>query len=274
MVALGLFSCTERIDIQLDEMKYARLVVEGGISTDTTEHTVKLTKTAGYFDQRPPEPVTGARVIISGSSETYELTEIPSNSGIYRTSPDAFGKAGEEYHLRIELNEPIGGFKVYEAKSRIFPINTIDSIGLRFHPSWGRNGFWEVKCYVWDPPTEDYYMFQTLINGRITTDSIKHFFVVNDQFFNGNYSNGIGVNFLDQSLDYEKIQPGDTITLKALRLTKEHAEFIWQVQDEIRYQTPLFSGPPANVKGNISNGAIGFFGGWSVSSASAVVPQR
>lgn len=271
LLSLVAYSCTERIDIKLDKQEYARIVVEGNISTDTTAHIVKLTKTADYFINEPPEPVSGAQVTISGDSESFELTETPANSGIYLTAPDVFGKVGSEYRLSVVLNEEIGGSKVFEATSMIYPINQIDSIGLRFQESWGTDGFYEVQCYVWDPPTEDFYMFQTYINDRLVSDSISKVFVVDDILYNGNYTNGIGVNFLDQSLDSEKLNVGDTVILKASRLTKEQAEFIFRIQEEISYQNPLFSGPPANVSGNISNGGFGFFGAYSASYSASVL---
>jgi hypothetical protein len=37
---------------------------------------------------------------------------------------------------------------------------------------------------------------------------------------------------------------------------------------------PLFSGPPANVKGNISNGAIGFFAAYTTSRSRIKVENK
>ncbi|MBE0638595.1 MAG: DUF4249 domain-containing protein [Bacteroidales bacterium] len=270
-LVLLVYSCTERIDVKLDEQEYARIVVEGNISTDTTAHIVKLTKTADYFVNEPAEPVSGALVTISSDADFFELTETPENSGIYLTAPDVYGKVGSEYRLRIVLDEEIGGAKEFEAISKIYPINEVDSIDLKFYEYWGEDGFYEVQCFVWDPPTEDFYMFETYINGRLVTDSISKVFVVDDLLYNGNYTNGIGVGYFDQSLSYEKIVPGDTVKLKISRLTKDHSEFIFRVQEEISYQSPLFSGPPANVNGNISNGGFGFFGAYSASYSTTVL---
>ena len=50
-----------------------------------------------------------------------------------------------------------------------------------------------------------------------------------------------------------------------------YANFIWEAQAEVQGSNPLFSGPPANVKGNIDNGAIGFFAAYSVSRAYTIV---
>ncbi len=266
------FSCTERIDINLDEQKYARLVVEGEFSSDTMVHKVKLTQTEDYFSDIAPSVVSNAEVIIYNSDEEYQLTEIPANSGIYLTQPDVYGMIGKDYNLKIKLKKEIGGSNEYTAASTIYPINQLDSIGLEYHPDWGDEGYWEVKCYVWDPPTEDFYMFHIYKNGVLINDSVDQVFVVDDVMYNGNYTNGIGVGFLDQSNESEKLLPNDIVTLRISRITKEYTEFLVQIQEQIDFQTPLFSGPPANVKGNISNGGFGAFGAYSTSFASAIVP--
>lgn len=61
-------SCNEDItsDIQSKlDTTYPRLVVEGAISSDTTSHLVKLSRTSDYFANKQLEPVNGATVTIT-----------------------------------------------------------------------------------------------------------------------------------------------------------------------------------------------------------------
>jgi Domain of unknown function (DUF4249) len=102
------------------------------------------------------------------------------------------------------------------------------------------------------------------------TDSLHEMIVQDDMLFNGNYAYGIPAQFLDQDEKDEIIYPGDTITLEINGITEEYYNFILEAQSEIFYQTPLFSGPPANINSNISNGALGFFTAWSVTRRSLV----
>jgi hypothetical protein len=95
--------------------------------------------------------------------------------------------------------------------------------------------------------------------------------VTDDKFINGTYANGTSIYFLDQSSEYERLVAGDTVTVELNSLGKEYFNFLQEAQAELRGSNPLFSGPPANVKGNISNGAIGFFSAYSVSRASVRV---
>lgn len=273
ILAVVAFSCTERIDVKLDQQKYARLVVEGEFSSDTLPHKVQLSKTEDYFSNTKPAPVSNAQVTIFNDEELYELTETPENPGVYFTAPDVYGTIGKDYTLKIELEEEIGGQKEYTATSHIYPISQIDSIGLEFHDDWTDDGIWEVKCYVLDPPTEDYYMFHVYRNGVLVNDTIDQVFVVDDVLYNGNYTNGIGVGYLDQSRENEQLFPGDKVTLRVSRITKDYTDFLWQLQETVSYQSPLFSGPPANVQGNISDGGFGAFGAYSSSYASTITPQ-
>jgi hypothetical protein len=267
-IFLVITSCTERIDIELDDT-YTRLVVDGAITTDTTRHFVELSATTSYYYNEAPPKVSGASVEISddlGNLET--LTEIA--PGKYATSEDFAAVVGRTYTLRIDLQEEINGHKTYTASSEVKPIFPIDSIGLVSQPDWGEKGFYEVTCYYQDPPTRDIYMFNIFKNGELLTDTINDRLVAEDDFFNGSYTNGIGVGYLDQSNEREVLQTGDTVTFQGCNITQEYYDFIITLQAETGFQTPLFSGPPANVKGNIDNGAVGFFAAYGVAYSSMV----
>lgn len=257
-----LSSCTEKIDIELDET-YARLVVDGFITTDTTVHTITLTKTTNYYYNEMPPPVTGAEVSVTDEDGNEEVLQ-ETDPGVYVTSENYYAIEGKTYTLRILLEEAIDNETLYEASSKVLKIYPVDSVSLAHHPDWGEEGFYEVQCYYQDPPEKNWYMFNIFKNGVLMTDTINKRFVTNDEFYNGNYTNGIGVGYLDQSVDREKIYPGDIITFQAANIEKAHADFIWRLQEEVGYQLPLFSGPPANVNGNISHGAIGYFAVYSV----------
>jgi hypothetical protein len=263
------YGCTERIDIDLEET-YTRLVVNANLTTDTTAHLVELSTTSSYYYNQEPPVVQGAAIEISDDlGEVVELTE--EEPGKYYTPGNFFASPGRTYTLRIELAEPINENKIYTATSFLPAINPIDSIGLKEQPNWGEEGFFEVQCYYQDPPTKEYYMFNIFKNGIMLTDTITDRFVSDDEFYNGSYTNGIGVGYLDQSNEREKILSGDTIVFQGCSITEEYYNFIWTLQQEASgFSNPLFSGPPANVKGNISNGAVGFFAVYSVSYSGTV----
>ena len=268
LVAFAVIGCTERIDIELDST-YQRLVVDGFITTDTTSHVIKLTKTTDYYYNQEPPTVSGAMVQISDNEgNTVTLTE--SDPGIYKTPPDFYAEIGKTYSLNIYLQEEINGHKDYTASNTVLEIYPIDSISLAFRPDWSDEGFYEVQCWYQDPLVTNFYQFNIFKNDILMTDTIDKRFVTDDLLYNGSYTNGIGVGWLDQSVEREVVHPGDTITFQAANITEEYANFIWTLQQEISFQTPLFSGPPANIEGNISNGAIGYFAAYSLSYAATI----
>jgi hypothetical protein len=270
MFSILIVSCTERIDIKLDE-SYVRLVVDGAITTDTMAHTILLSKSTSYFYNQPAPLVTGAQVKITNGKFTYDLNE--EMPGEYRTEPSVSGVAGETYTLNIKLASPIGGFTDYKAISTLYPVSPLDSVELVFHSDWSTDGIWEVKCFVQDPPTIDFYRFMILRNGKMVTDTLDEWFVTDDRFFNGNYAYGAPVAYLEKGSPDEDLNPGDKVTVEMNSIGKDYANFLMQAQSELRGSNPLFSGPPANVIGNINNGAAGFFGAYSVSRAYTFVPK-
>jgi hypothetical protein len=270
LLLFSLVACTEKINVQLDET-YTRIVVDGRIATDTMPYQVVVTKTADYFYNEPSPPVTNAHLTISDGDSVFELAETyPGISGIYQTRPDFYGKPGRTYTLHIELHDAINGNSNYTASSNLYHVAHLDSTRAIFHENYGKEGVWEIQCFARDPADEEnYYMFNLYRNGKLMTDSINKVRVSDDKLINGSYFNG-GVIYLNNSRANEKLYKGDTITLQMSGITKAYMEFVNQVQ-QAGFNFPFFSGPPANIVGNISNGGVGFFVAYSNSSASTVI---
>ena len=92
VLILTTVSCTERIDIKTDDAP-PRLVIYGYISTDTTQHSIQITRSAGYFTTESPEGLSHAIVTISDSNgNIISLTENDTVPGLYQTSPDVYGE--------------------------------------------------------------------------------------------------------------------------------------------------------------------------------------
>jgi hypothetical protein len=263
-----LFSCTERIDLPLDESS-VRLVVEGAVTTEKTAHSVYLTESTSYYYNQKPPVVTGATVEITDGENVFVLSE--EEPGIYRTSSDFQGIEGISYTLNITLDTPLGGFTEFTATSTILKPVVLDSVNLEFYQEYGELGLWEVKCWFRDAPTVDFYRFELYRNNNLITHKLSKWLTTDDSFFNGIYAGGVVVSYLDQESDNEKLIYGDTLTVELSVISREYYYFIQDAQSELRGSNPLFSGPGANVKGNISNGAIGFFEAYPVSSSYAIV---
>ncbi|MFH1296457.1 MAG: DUF4249 domain-containing protein [Bacteroidota bacterium] len=273
MILLSLIAgaCTERIDLKLDET-YTRLVVDGGISNDTTSYQISLSKTANYFYNEPTPRVVNAIVGLTDGTIHYPLHETePGKSGLYKTDPAFSGSIGKTYTLSIELEQPIDNQTTFTSSCRMMKVARLDSIQVTFQPDWGPQGFWEIKLFAQEPGDEvNYYMFHYYRNDTLMTDSIWKVFISDDKYFNGNYINGITAVYINNENLWETLHPGDKVTLQMSGITREYYDFIYQVQLS-GFNIPFFTGPPANVQGNISNGGIGFFTAFSNSWGSTVV---
>ena len=264
MLILAISSCTERINIDLDE-SYVRLAVEGYITPEEGEQHVKLTKTSDYFYNNPPQGVTQAQVKVTTGDSAVLFVEDLENPGYYRAPIDFRGIPQQTYSLEIQLKDAINN-SVYYQSTEIMPHQpaVIDSIELEYNERWER---WLVHLYAWEPPSVNYYLFNGYVNGEIITDSVSRKSVTDDKLYNGNYTGGITVMVLYK----DEISPGDTFTLSLSNITKSYYDFILNVQEEIQPKNPLFSGPPANVISNIDNDAVGYFAAFSSSYASVLV---
>ncbi len=269
LLLTALASCTEKVEMDLKDVGEATLVVFSEITNDVKAHEVHLTTSAPYFHNQEMPAVSNAVVHIDDGIETIELTEDSSREGIYLTPNDYYGVAGRTYKLQISNVDADGdgNFEEYEAETIMKPSAPVESVGVQYNSRWDG---WEVALFSYDPgDRDDWYLFKVYKNGILFTDTITDYWLTDDKFFNGNIIDGPMVQYFDED-EGEIVFPGDRITLELAGITEEYYYFITNVQQEGNEKIPLFSGPAANVKGNISNGALGFFSVMEVSRGSTI----
>lgn len=264
--AVILTSCTKRIDIELDST-YERLVVAGFITPQEGEQYVRLTRTADYFSNKPAPAVSGAVVTVSEDSTIVQFSEDIDNPGYYLAPEDYTGTQGNTYHLDITLAEPINSNVNYKAHEEMPQLaDNIDSVVVEYNEQYER---WIVRLYAWEPPSTDFYMFNGMRNGNMITDTVSRVNISDDRLFNGNYTSGAVVLVLYEN----ELELGDTFTLILSNITEEYANYMTDLQLELQPNDPMFSGPPANVRTNITNNAIGFFAAFPSAYTSTTVKQ-
>ena len=269
VIIFVLNACTEEFTLKVDST-YARLVVYGEITTDTMAHSVSLTKSLDYFDPQEPEGISGAIVTLYWDSNTLQLTENDTVTGLYQTPPYFYGETGKLYRLTIENIDfdNDGEYEFYEAESLLKNITVIDSVNYKdTTTAFGRKVV-QVNLWAQDPPTQDYYLFKWRRNDTLMTALLGDWSIIDDMFFNGSYIDGFTITSLNQSRDEEKLENGDLFTLEIASITKEYYDFIIQCFSVIGMQTPMTSSTPGNVKSNIGSNVVGFFTAHSISRAS------
>lgn len=254
-----LLSCEERIDFKVDS-SFERIVVEGRITNELKRHKVIVTKTSDYFKNQPAPKVTGATLVISDGTNDHILTEDAQEQGVYQTEEIA-GIPGETYILTINTQQG----ETYTAESLMPEVIVLDSIYCAYEEDYE---IYLAGLYYQDPEESNYYMFNVFRNDTLLTDSISNYMTIEDELFNGFYLYGIQIMFEDT------LRTRDELTIEMASITKGYREFISAFKKETEGGDPIFSGPPANIKGNISNGGIGYFAAYSVSRASVFYTEE
>ncbi|MDR2906646.1 MAG: DUF4249 domain-containing protein [Bacteroidales bacterium] len=287
-------SCTEEIKLDLNDSD-VRLVVDGGIGMDVGVHTVRLSKTMSYFSTDMTVPyVSGAVVTITefdrmkeATGNVFELNENPGKPGHYETESTVFGKQGYTYRLDVS-NVEVGGHVTYSAEA-FFPYiaDKIDSV----RPFWGPNLFgvmfgfeldstdihtgWNLCFWAQDPPTREYYVFIPYQNGVALNDTLTNFFMMDDGMISeaGIGLDGLPIEFISDS-SWVKIKEGDTLGLEIRSISEDYYRYINEFNTVYQGANPMFGGAPANVRGNVSNGAIGYFWAYGNRKAFGIASRR
>jgi hypothetical protein len=242
-----LTGCAEKIDLDLVDT-YSRIVVEASVSNRMDMHMVVLSRTANYFSSEATPRVEGATVSISKGSNRWILAE--RMAGMYIPAEKFSAEPGQEYHLEIHYD----GVD-YRASSVMPDVPEIDSLTLQRH-SWNRDNK-ELIAHFQDPAnTRDYYMWKVFLNGKDITNPIGRARFISDEVVNGQYLSMPFFTFRD---DEQMPKPGDTIRVEMHGITEDYYLFLDAMRRNQGTVGGPFTGPPANIPGNIDNGALGFF---------------
>jgi hypothetical protein len=262
----ALAGCRERIDITLDST-FTRLVVEGAITDEAKAHRVLLTLSGDYLTDQPLAGVSGAVVEITDGVQTFMLTEVA--PGVYETDPTVRGVAGREYTLIItgvDVDKD-GVFEIYKATDLLKPVMILDSVVVEQQKPLTNPPVYKASGWGQEPATpDDCYQWLYYLNGKLQTDTLYKTIFVDDTYVNGSYIPGLTM-FMDI-----KASPGDTVKVETRALSRQYYTFLVTFMLEAVWNQGGGAGPPANIKGNISNGALGYFSASGVAYTTAIVP--
>jgi hypothetical protein len=265
-----LYSCLERIDINT-KASAPHLVIYGYITTDTTQHAIRITRSSGYFATTKPEGISNANVSISYDGGVFVLNESSEEPGLYLTSSDVYGIPGKTYTLRASLDfNNDGKTEGYEATSYLPFAATLDSAAII--PSTIIRDHLQVLVWGRLPEEENGigYSFHLYRNDTMMNDSLRGFRIFLDRYIVNKRFAGLPIWQLDPERSRHKILKGDTLTVQMESITTEYATFIENAQQEMFGPIPIFGGPPANIATNIrclspntKTGISGFFTAFS-----------
>ena len=273
-VLLSLDSCEKSVDFKLNDSE-PKLVVEATIENNDWP-IVFLSNSLNYFSTLDPNAIQqsfvhNAFIAISNGVQTHQLKEyqVPVQGGVLffytidsSNLTTAFkGELNKQYSLKIIVNN-----KEYNA-STIIPNITkrIDSLWGKPVPGVDNPDKRALMIKATDRPGYgDYIRYFTKRNSEPFYPALNSVF--DDQIIDGTtYSveieRGVDRN-VPRSEGYSYFNKSDTITVKLSNIDKATFDF-WRTM-EYTYTTvgnPFSS--PTKVLGNISGGALGYFGGYA-----------
>jgi hypothetical protein len=280
-------SCEKNVSIRLHPAT-ADLVVDASI--ENSEYPVVfLSRSLDYFNQVDPAILSAsfvhhAEVIMSNGQVSARLQEDSirndsSNLVIYfysfnrnDTATRFLGELNHDYSLEIRIDG-----QTYTATTHIpFIRKTIDSIWWEPAPRSEDSGKAIVKARIIDPAGfGDYTRYYTSVNFGPFYPGLQS--VYDDQITDGTVyvvtvDRGVNRNLSIDLNDYAFFSRGDTVTVKLANIDKATYDF-WRTM-EYNFQSignPFSS--PVHVMSNISNNALGYFGGYAAQYATVIIPE-
>lgn len=282
---LLLSSCERSVDFNIDKVA-PKLVVEATIENGQPP-VVYLSKSLNYYSKIDQSILSdnfvhNAEVYVSTGTFTHKLKEysipVSARYNFYYYSVDpsspatAFkGVLNKQYSLRI-----ITEGKEYTAITSI-PNTTrrIDSIFWKQAPIGNPSAKVAFMIRATDPPGYgDYIRYFTKRNQEDFFPGLNS--VYDDQVIDGtSYEIQVerGINRNDSTSEgFTYFNKGDTVTLKLCNIDKATFDF-WRTM-EYTYSSignPFAS--PTKVLSNISNGGLGYFGGYAAQYRTLIIPK-
>ncbi len=279
--------CEKKVSFQLKESA-PLLSVDASIENNQAP-VVVLTKSLNYFSNITSaiieeSMIKDATVTISNGTKIHQLKryDVVLNSSTsfsyysgnpYDTATFFTGEIGRSYQLKINWQG-----KEYSASTTIPSIRRVlDSVWWVKAPATPDTSTKVVvKARVTDAPGfGDCARYFTKVNSGFYLPGFNSVFddaLVNGSTYTVDVDKGVDRNVELNLDDYGFFKRGDTVTLKLSNINKTTYDF-WRTV-EYNYSS---SGNPfssaVKILGNVSNGALGYFGGYSNQFQTIIIPQ-
>lgn len=268
-LAVIIYGCTEKFELNIENNTNS-VVIEGVVTNDNDSYYNYIRITKGNIDlvtkvgevgfDDGAEIITNALVIISdnvGNVDTFFCDlKYPTGSRYGYYVNDSFkGVSGRTYNLNVKI-----GNETYTAEAFMPPVVDIDSIETV-------DDYLPV-IYFNDPINEkNYYLFNLhTVTGPWCISVIDDKFLSPDISTNG-FTVDDGENPRWWVSNYQWISDDIKMYMKVSMssLTKESYDYYRSIITQFNNDGGVYSPSPASPKGNISNGAIGYFRASSIS---------
>ena len=285
ILLLALAGCEKTINVNLDPQP-TKLVVDGSIENGHLP-VIVLSKSLDYFSEITPAILSSsfvhdAKVTVGDGFRNNELIEYSvhynDSTTLYYYSSDTsspgnaiFGSVNTKYYLTIKWDD-----KEFKSTTVIpYVTKKIDSMWYKPAPENPDTNLVQLWVKATDPKGYgDYVRYYTKRNSEPFFPGFNSVF--DDQIIDGTtYELPVdrGTSRNNQREDNDSFfEKGDTVTLKLCNIDKATFDF-WN-SFEFSYQSvgnPFSS--PTKVASNITNGALGYFGGYAAQFRTIIIPK-
>ena len=285
VLSIIIIGCEKSVDFNLENSE-TRLVVEATIENGQPPLVI-LSQSLNYFSTIDPQLlasgfVHNADVYVSNGSQTHKLKEyshaVTNDYKLYYYSIDSsnlstafVGETKKQYSLRI-----VNQLKEYTATTSIPGITKrVDSLWWKQAPANNDTSKVVAVVRVTDPPGfGDYVRYFTKRNKEPFYPPITSAFddlVIDGTTYELQVDPGINRN-VERREEEHFFNKGDTVTFKLCNVDKATFDF-WRTME---YSYASIGNPfatPVKVLSNISNGALGYFGGYASQYHTLVIPR-
>jgi len=250
VVSVSVCSCEKVIDVKLDSSA-SQIVIEGNITNQPGQQTIKISQSVPYTDSNSYPPVTGAIVnVTDDNGNSWVFTE--SAPGSYTFGP-LRGRPGRTYTLEIKVNDLL-----YTASSTMPDSVLIDFLDIKEF-EFGDETQKQMQVHYSDPAdVVNQYRFVMKINGVQS----KSVYAENDRLTNGNSTPTI--LFFSGDDDDDELKTGDHVDVEMQCIDKNVFTY-WNTLSQQTQNGPGGGVTPGNPPSNISNNALGYFSAHTVS---------
>jgi hypothetical protein len=287
VLTLFFIGCEKKVEFKLKDASEL-LTVDAKIENGG-DPVVILTKSLNYFsnitvDVLGQTVIKDADVFISDGIKTHKLKRydiiLPGNVPFSLYSSDPLdpstvikGDFGKSYQLRIvwKGTEYLSGTAIPQLTKIIDSIWWVKAPNT---PDTSKKVI--VRAKIIDPPLFGDYVryFTNVDNGGFLPglNSIYDDQLVNGTTYTVDVDRGIDRNADLNFEDYGFFQKGDTVTVKFCNINKATFDF-WRT---VEYSYSSIGNPfssPTKIIGNISNGALGYFGGYACQFKTIIIPR-
>jgi hypothetical protein len=223
------------------------LIVEGGINTLNERQYIRLTKPAALFEL-PVQPIHGAAVRVFDGANDIAFAET-GNSGVYTAIVTNNKNYNEPYTLHIDYQG-----KHYQATDILTEVVPIDSFYIPLTIQRGSDFTVTIPRHIFGASYSQQFLI--IPQGNLWDPS---------QFnarYNYSYSHVFGtpnaLNPLTQKKNVLNTGLNDSLAIYKFSLSLAYSAYLYTLFQETDWKG-LLSPTPANVHGNVSGNANGYF---------------